>query len=212
MWIILSFLFIANGIVFLVRAQIGVSPWDVLHLGISYRTGVSLGRVIQGVGLLVVLVSWLFHVQPGFVTLLNMIFIGYFVDIVSSMNYIPRPDAMWLKFVCYLVGVAICGTGVALYISGNRGAGPRDCLMMVLAKATRLRVGVIRTMMEVTVATIGYFLGGPLGIGTLLFALLIGIFVELGFAGVAVLKSTQFFHTLWQELPTVAEGVRSRGI
>lgn len=201
-WIMFGLFFIANGIVFLVRAQIGVSPWDVLHIGISLRTGISLGKVLQGVGLLVVAISYVFHVRPRLVTLLNMYFVGLFVDMINGMSYIPQPDVLWLKFASYLLGVAICGFGTALYISGNRGAGPRDSLMLALTKATSLRIGVVRTMMEITAATVGFLLGGPLGIGTLLFALLVGVFIEVGFAGINVLKRSPFFHAMWDGMPT----------
>ncbi|MDW7650396.1 MAG: hypothetical protein SCK29_01665 [Bacillota bacterium] len=192
-WIVFGLFFMANGIVFVVRAQIGVAPWDVLHLGISYQTGISLGRVLQGVGLLVVLVSWVFHVAPRFVTILNMILIGYFVDMINSMSYIPIPEATWLKFVCYLTGVAVCGFGTALYISGNRGAGPRDSLMLAMTKATSLRISIVRTAIEVVVTIAGYLLGGPLGVGTVLFALLIGPFIELGFATINLFKYSTLF-------------------
>lgn len=200
-WIMFGLFFIANGIVFMVRAQIGVSPWDVLHIGISQHTGISLGKVLQGVGLLVVAISYVFHVRPRIVTLLNMYFIGLFVDMINGMSYIPQPDALWLKFSSYLLGVAICGFGTALYISGNRGAGPRDSLMLALTKATSLRIGYVRTMMEITVATVGFLLGGPLGIGTLLFAFLVGVFVEVGFTGISVLKKSPFFHAMWDGIP-----------
>ena len=195
-WITAGMFLMANGIVFVVRAELGVAPWDVLHLGISNQTGISLGRVLQGMGLLVVLVSWAFHVKPSFVTIYNMIFVGIFVDIINSMSYIPRPDVLWLKFACYVTGVAVCGIGTAFYISGNRGAGPRDSLMLALTKATSLRLGVVRTLMEVTVAVAGYFLGGPLGIGTLLFALLVGFFVELGFSAINLFKLSRLFSLL----------------
>ncbi|MBS4032320.1 MAG: membrane protein [Clostridiales bacterium] len=201
-WIMFGLFFMANGIVFLVRAQIGVSPWDVLHIGISQHTGISLGKVLQGVGLLVVVISYVFHVRPRLVTLMNMYFVGLFVDMINGMSYIPQPDALWLKFASYLLGVAICGFGTALYISGNRGAGPRDSLMLALTKATSLRIGVVRTMMEITAATIGFILGGPLGIGTLLFALLVGVFIEIGFAGIGLLKRSSFFHAMWDGIPT----------
>lgn len=198
-WIIFGLFLIANGIVFLLRSKLGVSPWDVLHAGIALQTGISLGKVIQVTGFLILLVSWAFHVQPRFVTMLNMFFIGYFVDLINGMKYIPQPDVLWLRFVCYLTGVAICGFGTALYISGNRGAGPRDSLMLALAKVLPLRVGVVRTLMEVLAATIGYFLGGPLGVGTVLFAVLIGAFVELGFKSINILKQTRFFRALWDK-------------
>jgi uncharacterized membrane protein YczE len=204
-WIMLGLFVIANGIVMLVQAQLGVAPWDVLHLGISYQTGISIGRVMQGIGLILVLFSWIFHVKPSFVTLVNMFFLGYFVDLVMGFSYIPTPVVLWQKVAWCLLGVAIFGIGVAVYISANRGAGPRDSLMLALTKVTPLRVGAVRTLMEVTVAVLGYLLGGPLGVGTVVFALLVGVFMEFGFAGINVIKHSAQFKKLWFES---VDGVR----
>jgi uncharacterized membrane protein YczE len=204
LWIMTGIFIMANGIVLVVQAQIGVSPWDVLHLGISYQTGITLGRVLQGVGLFIVLISWALHVKPSFVTLVNMFSVGFFVDMIVGLNYVPSPQALWLKSVCYLLGVAACGFGTAFYISGNGGAGPRDNLMLSLTKVTPLRVGVVRTLMEVTVAVVGYLLGGPLGGGTVLFALLVGVFMELGFAGIKIIKHSPPFNALWFETENTA--------
>lgn len=197
LWIMAGLFIVANGIVFLVQAQLGVAPWDVFHLGIAYQTGLSLGRVMQGVGFLLVLISWLFHVKPSFVTFINMFFLGFFVDLIMSVNYIPAPQLFWQKVAWYLIGIAVFGLGVAVYISPNRGAGPRDSVMLVLTRASKWRVGTIRTLMEVTAATVGYFLGGPLGLGTLLFALLVGFFMELGFACINVMKRSRLFQQFW---------------
>lgn len=196
-WVILCFFIIAHGIVYMVRAGIGVSPWDVLHLGIATKTGISMGRVIQATGLVIVLISWLFHVKPSIVTLMNMFFIGQFVDLVNHLGYIPQPEVTWLKYASYMLGVAICGVGIGFYISANCGAGPRDTLMMVLTKATSIRIGFIRILIEVTVATAGFLLGGPLGAGTVLFALSIGFFVELGFRVVNLIKRSRLFGRIW---------------
>jgi uncharacterized protein len=196
-----GFFIIANGIVFIIHAGLGVNPWDVLHLGISYHTGLSLGQVIQAVGLLLVVVSYALKVRLYIGTLLNMIFIGLFVDVVNNMGYVPAPSVIWLRLALYLAGVAVIGFGIALYISANLGAGPRDSLMLALTKATSLRVGVIRTIMEVSVTVIGYFLGGPLGVGTVLFALMVGWFMEMGFSLINLVKKSGLYRSLWQGLP-----------
>ena len=199
-WIMFGLFLMANGVIFLLRAHLGVSPWDVLHVGIANRTGLSIGRVIQIIGLVVVLISWVFNVRPQLVTLLNMFFIGVFVDAVNSMSYIPEPQALWLRFGSYVFGVAVFSLGTALYISGNRGAGPRDSLMLALTRVTKVRVGIVRTVLEVMVALGGYLLGGPLGIGTVLFALLVGVFLELSFTLLQRVKTWPFFQTLWYEV------------
>lgn len=203
--IILGFFLIANGIVFMVQARLGVSPWDVFHIGISRHTGLSLGRVIQLVGLVVLAFSAFFGIRPRLGTLMNMFFIGFFVDTVTNFGYIHAPGLLWQRVALYLGGVALVGIGAASYISANLGAGPRDSLMLALTRATARRVGVIRTLMEATVAVLGFLLGGPLGIGTLLFTLFVGPFLEAGFALIALLKKTSLYRNLWLGNPSLEE-------
>jgi uncharacterized protein len=188
---------IANGIVFTINARIGVNPWDVLHIGLSTKIGLTIGQVMQGVGLLLIVFSYFFKVKPSIGTILNMIFLGLFVDLVIASGYVPQPELLWLRIVLYICGVVLFGFGVAFYISPNLGAGPRDSLMLALTRASRFRVGTIRTFIEVTVATVGYFLGGPLGIGTVIFALSIGLFMELGFSTVNKIKKTKVYSRIW---------------
>ena len=188
---------VANGMVFTINARLGVNPWDVLHLGLSTMIGFTIGQVIQGVGLLLIVFSYLFKVGPSIGTILNMIFLGLFVDLIIAGGYIPQPELLWLRIVLYICGVVLFGFGVAFYISPNLGAGPRDSLMLALTRASRFRAGTIRTFIEVTVATIGYFLGGPLGFGTVIFALSIGLFMELGFTTVNKLKTTKIYSRIW---------------
>lgn len=192
-----SFFLMANGIVFLINADLGVNPWDVLHIGIANHTGLSIGRVNQITGLILIAVSYFFNVKPSIGTILNMIFLGLFIDLVIGWSYVPLPVTFPLKIAYFLIGIIFFGFGVAFYISPNLGAGPRDSLMLALTKASRFRVGTIRTMMEVVVATAGYLLGGPLGIGTVIFALTLGFFIEAGFAFVRRGQKTLIFSRIW---------------
>ncbi len=180
---------VANGIVFTIQANLGVNPWDVLHIGLSGKTGLSIGRIIQIVGFLLVGLSFLLKVKPSIGTLLNMIFLGLFVDIVFYLDYLPSPDLLWLRSILFVSGVALFGFGCAIYISANLGAGPRDSLMLALGKIIPYRLGTVRTFMEVTAALIGYLLGGPLGLGTVIFALTVGIFMDVGFTVIRLLKT-----------------------
>jgi uncharacterized protein len=188
---------IANGIVFTINADLGVNPWDVFHIGLANQTGITIGRVMQGVGLLLIAVSYFLKVRLYIGTILNMIFLGLFVDLIIGWGYVFQPDLLWQRILLYLIGVVIFGFGVAVYISANLGAGPRDSLMLALTKASRFRVGTIRTFMEVTVAAIGFLLGGPLGIGTVIFALSIGLFMEMGFTLVRQFKKTAIYNRIW---------------
>jgi uncharacterized protein len=188
---------IANGIVFLINANLGVNPWDVLHIGLANLFGMTIGRVSQIIGLLLIVVSYFFKVRPNIGTILNMIFLGLFIDLVISWGYVPEPLPMINRIFFFIIGIVLFGFGVAFYISPNLGAGPRDSLMLALTRATRLRVGLIRTIMEVVVATAGYFLGGPLGFGTVVFALTLGIFMEKGFVFVRWLQKTALYNRIW---------------
>lgn len=188
---------IANGIVFLINANLGVNPWDVLHIGLANLIGITIGRVSQLIGLLLIVVSYFFKVRPNIGTILNMIFLGLFIDLVIQWGYIPLPLPLINRIIFFIIGIVLFGFGVAFYISPNLGAGPRDSLMLALTRATKLRVGVIRTIMEVVVATVGYFLGGPLGIGTVLFALTLGIFMEKGFVFVRWIQKTTIYNYIW---------------
>jgi uncharacterized protein len=189
---------VANGVVFTINASLGVNPWDVFHIGVANQVGLSIGRVYQLTGFTVLAISYFFKVRIYIGTILNMIFLGLFVDMVIGFNYIPYPNGqLWSAIVLYVTGVIIYGLGVAIYISPNVGAGPRDSLMLALTRATRFNAGTIRTFMEVTAATAGYFLGGPLGFGTVIFALSLGLFMEFGFYLVNRFKKTRLFKLVW---------------
>ncbi len=190
---------VANGIVSTIQAGLGVNPWDVLHIGLSIQTGLSIGRIIQIVGLLLVGFSYFMKVKPSIGTILNMIFLGLFVDLVIGLNYIPSPDPLWQKISFFITGVAIFGFGCSIYISASLGAGPRDSLMLALKKIIPYRLGTVRTIMEVSAASTGYLLGGPLGLGTVTFALTVGYFIEMGFALIKLFKETVFYKTILAE-------------
>lgn len=195
--ILFGLLLMANGIVFLVEARLGVNPWNVLHIGISNITGISLGRAIQVVGLFLLVASYSLGIKPRIATLLNMYFIGLFVDHVTKLGYITQPDNILYRIIFCFVGIACTGLGTAIYISANCGAGPRDSLMLALSRRTGHRIGIVRAVMEVTVTVVGYFLGGPLGVGTLLFALFVGVFIEFGFFIIRKLKENPFYCRWW---------------
>lgn len=198
---------VGNGIVFTINANLGVNPWDVLHIGIANQTGISIGRVIQVVGLILVAVSYFFKVKIYIGTVLNMIFLGFFVDLVIEWGYVPQPDLIWQRIILYITGVVVFGFGVAVYISANLGAGPRDSLMLALTKASAYRIGTIRTVMEITAAGLGFILGGPLGIGTVIFALTIGFFMELGFAIINKIKTTSSYERIWNGVSRQTRGL-----
>ena len=159
------------GIALMVASDLGLSPWDVLHQGISNRSGVAIGTVGILVGF-VVLLAWIPLREPyGIGTVLNVLLIGATIDIVLPL--LPEHPSTATQWVFLLVGALLFGPAGALYIGCGLGAGPRDGLMTALAKRG-WSIRLVRTAMELTVLVLGWVLGGSVGIGTLLFALTIG--------------------------------------
>lgn len=187
----------ANGIVFTINANLGVNPWDVLHIGLANQTGLTVGRVMQLVGLILLVTSYFLKVRLYTGTILNMIFLGLFVDLILAAGYITPPELIFYKILLYTCGVVIFGFGVAVYISPNLGAGPRDSMMLALTRITGIKKGLIRTAMEATAAATGFILGGPLGIGTIIFVLTIGFFMEAGFFVIDHFKRSRIFQHFW---------------
>lgn len=190
---LIAFAVMAYGLVAIIYAGTGAPPWDVLHLGFSLQTGLSYGRVIQGMGLIMILISWIMGIRPHLGTVLNMIFIGLFADLIMIAGLVPRPETLIMQLLQLILGTVVFSYGTALYISMNRGTGPRDSLMLALTRLTGLRIGLIRTFIEVTATVSGYLLGGPLGLGTVLFALAVGPLLELAFKLVKKQKDLAMF-------------------
>jgi hypothetical protein len=162
----------------LIAAGTGVSPWTVLAQGISNISGWSIG-VSTFVISLVVLVFWIPLSQtPGLGTVLNAVIISAAIEF--SLPFLPRPELFVFKFIEVLTGILMVGLGSGLYLIANLGPGPRDGLMTGLQRVSNLPVAGVRTALEITAVVIGWFLGGVVGLGTLLFALGIGPAVSLG--------------------------------
>lgn len=174
------FLF-ALGVVMNLNSNLGMSPWGVFQVGLSQSTTLTLGQISQIVGFGVLVIGWLMGFPPGFATFMNMYFIGLFIDKIIQFTLIPKPTALISQFLLLLGGIILIGAGSYFYLNPKLGAGPRDGLMMGLVHRTDLPVSVVRGGIEVTVLVFGYFLGGPVGVGTLVTALTIGYSVQLAF-------------------------------
>ncbi len=174
---------IAAAIVSLLESGFGLPPWDVLHMGISKHSPMTLGTASIIVGLVVLFVAWAAGAKPGFGTAANAVVIGLTVDLLLRVDAIvalrasPAPG----RAVLLLLGVALFGAGSAFYIGAGLGAGPRDSLMLALSRRTGRRIGAVRTVMEIAVLVSGVVLGGAAGLGTVLVALMLGPSVEGSF-------------------------------
>ena len=159
-------------------SYIGNSPWQVLAQGISLYIDFSIGFITFLISL-TVLSLWIFLGQkPGMGTFLNTIIIAAMIDL--SIAFIPTPEIYMSKFIMLVSGILLVGFGSGLYLIANLGPGPRDGLMTGLQRKTKLPIAAVRACIEITVASVGWYLGGTLGEGTLLFAFGIGPAVALG--------------------------------
>jgi len=171
------------GEAFLVVTSLGNSPWVVLSEGISLNSTLNIGEATFLVSV-VVLMLWIpLRQKPGFGTLANIVVIAASIEL--GLLIIPTVENIYFKYIYVLFGIALVGIGSALYITCGLGTGPRDGLMTGLHYKTGVRVGRVRMGIEVVALSIGAFLGGSLGVGTALFALLIGqsVAISLGVLG-----------------------------
>ena len=171
------------GEAFLVVTSLGNSPWVVLSEGISLNSTLNIGEATFLVSV-VVLMLWIpLRQRPGFGTLANIVVIAASIEL--GLLIIPTVENIYIKYIYVLFGIALVGIGSALYITCGLGTGPRDGLMTGLHYKTGVRVGRVRMGIEVVALSIGAFLGGSLGVGTALFALLIGqsVAISLGVLG-----------------------------
>jgi uncharacterized membrane protein YczE len=164
-------------IALMVRAGIGVSPWDVLTQGLAHQTGLPFGLLTNLIGV-VVLLFWIpLRQRPGVGTVLNVLLIGPSAQL--GLWVIPQQTVPWLQGLVFVGGLALLAVATGLYIGARLGPGPRDGLMTGLHRRTGWRIWIVRTLIEVTVLVIGWILGGQVGVGTLAFALLIGPMVNV---------------------------------
>jgi uncharacterized protein len=173
----------AAGVVLGLRSGLGVSPWDVLHDGIRQVTPLSFGAATVLVGVVLVAVSLAAGIRPGPGTLANMLAIGVFADAMLATGIAGDLEArpLALRLAAVAAGVVLVALGSALYIGAGLGSGPRDSLMLALSARTRVRVGIVRALIEASVLAVGWLLGGAAGVGTIMFAFGIGPAVELAF-------------------------------
>jgi uncharacterized membrane protein YczE len=160
----------------LVRADLGLDPWDVLHQGLSHYLPLSFGTVTIVVGALVLLLWIPLKQQPGLGTVSNVIVIGLAADL--GLWLIATPDGLAVRIVMMVSAIVLNGLAGAIYIGSQLGPGPRDGLMTGLAARTGRSLRLVRVAIEVTVLVIGVILGGTIGIGTILYALAIGPLVQ----------------------------------
>jgi len=177
-YLVLGLSFFAIGETLLITANQGVSPWTVLAQGISFQTNLSIGITTFIVSLVVLILWYPLKQKPGLGTILNIVLISIIIDL--STPILPYPKSFLFQIIQSIFAVFLVGLGSGFYLSANLGPGPRDGLMTGLQNLTNQPIALIRTIIEVSAVGIGFYLGGIVGIGTLLFAFGIGPMVSLG--------------------------------
>ncbi|MDB2359123.1 hypothetical protein N9V69_03815 [Candidatus Pelagibacter bacterium] len=162
----------------LILSTTGNSPWSVLAEGISNTTNLSIGTATFFISVSV-LFLWIFIKQkPGLGTIFNIIIIAGMIDI--TLNFFDAPSSVWMKYFLAIFSVLLVGLGSGIYLVANLGPGPRDGLMTGLTKLTNLPIALVRAFLEISAVLAGWYLGGTVGAGTLIFAFGIGPCVALG--------------------------------
>ena len=169
------------GIVMTIRSNLGTAPWDVLHLGLINYFPVTVGQVSQLTGVIVVGLGLALGIKPGWGTIANLYFIGVFIDLFMSSNFIPLPGQMVSQLALLSAGILVIGWGSFFYLSAALGAGPRDSFMVGAIRKSGWPLWKVRTAIEATVTLLGFLLGGPIGVGTIIVVFTLGPSIQLAF-------------------------------
>lgn len=160
----------------MVRSGLGLNPWDVLHQGLDERTNLSFGSVVILTGV-VVLTLWIpLRQRPGIGTISNVIVIGLAADL--GLRLVPVADELPVRASMLVIGILLLGAATSAYIGAGLGPGPRDGLMTGLAGRSGWPVSIVRTAIELSVLALGWWLGGAVGLGTVLYAIAIGPIIQ----------------------------------
>jgi uncharacterized protein len=162
----------------MIASGLGLGPWDSFHVGLNARTGMSVGAANIVCGLLIVAGSWLIGIQPGIGTIGNMVGISIFLDLLQSL--IPAASDWRVALAFHVAGIVLCGLTTGVYIAAGLGKGPRDGLMVGMSQRTGWPIRRVITALEILVLACGWLMGGPIGVGTVMFALGIGPAAQWG--------------------------------
>ena len=179
--LMIGFILCAGSTVFMLNSNLGLSPWDVLHEGISKLTGITIGEANIIIGFLFVFIAMLFGQKVGIGTILNMIIVGEFIDFIIYIDIIPKSNDIATGIIMMLIGMLVMGLGCYYYIGCGLGCGPRDGVMIMLSNKFNKSINIVRTTMEITVLVVGYILGGTVGVASLITAAGLGYFIQIVF-------------------------------
>ncbi|MCG8397649.1 YitT family protein [Bacillus atrophaeus] len=156
---------------------LGISPWDAFHYGLFQRFGLTIGQWAIIIGAIIVCLTSVFtKALPKIGAILNMVLIGIFIDFFNIL--LPEPPTYTVSVIVFSLGVLLIGYGVGVYVSAGLGAGPRDSLMMLISEKTGWNVQWVRNGIELTILAVAWGMGGPIGIGTIITAILTGLILR----------------------------------
>ncbi len=180
--LIFGFFVFALGVVITMHANLGYAPWDVFHQGIANIMNVKIGTINIMVALILIIIEIIIREKIGIGSIGNMYFIGTFINLILDLNIIPISSNVYIGLLMIFIGMVAMGIGTWLYIGAGFGIGPRDVIMILFMRKTGRSLGFIRNSIEVSVLILGYLLGGPVGIGTVLISLGLGPVIQMVFA------------------------------
>ena len=164
-----------------ITANLGAATWDVLHIGLSKITGLSVGRWVQIIGILMILTTaFLEKKRLAIGSVLNIVIVGFFLNIILNSGIIPSFTEKFPRVIMLILGIIFMGTGSGMYVSSKVGAGPRDGMTLFISNKFSISVGLSRTILEFIALTCGWLVGGPVALGT---------FITVPFVGPVMQKS-----------------------
>jgi uncharacterized membrane protein YczE len=192
--LVVGLVLFAIGISSIYESKLGLSPWDVLNQGVAKHTPLSFGMANIAIALLILAVARKLDVRIRVGTVANALLVGTFVDLLLRIGAVQHlgHDPLVPRIGLLVGGIVVIAFGTTIYLGAGMGAGPRDSLMLGIARRSRSRIGVVRTGLEIAATGAGFALGGTVGIGTLAFALGIGPSLELW---IALLRRTSLVVT-----------------
>lgn len=179
-WFFIGLWITAYGLVCTINANLGVAPWDALHIALSKMTPISIGTWSIIMGALIMGITCLMTRRlPQLGTIANMIIVGLYIDSIRYLKIVPEVNHLWSRVLLMIVGILLLCVGLGTYIAARVGAGPRDGMVLEVAKRTGWSIRLVRTIMEVTVGVVAFALEGPIQLGTLFFVFMMGPFMQL---------------------------------
>lgn len=183
-WLLFGVAVSSVGIAMMLQASVGLEPWSVLQQGMAQRTGMTFGTASAIAGAAAIITAVFFGESFGFGTIINIAGCAVMIDAIQAAGLIPQMHGLVSGILLLLSGLELLALGTWLYMKSALGSGPRDALMVALARKFNRSAGACRAVVDVLVTVIGFFLGGPVGVGTIISAVGLGPLINLNFAAV----------------------------